>query len=132
MAVQWSENLAVGVNMIDEQHKGIFSRINNLMNAMSQGKGKEEVGKVLEFLADYTQKHFSAEEKLMMQNIYGGYPVQKAAHTQFIKDISGLKKDFDAKGATSDVLLRTQRHLSDWLMKHIVSEDKKLGTFLQT
>ena len=63
MAVQWSENLAVGVNMIDEQHKGIFSRINNLMNAMSQGKGKEEVGKVLEFLADYTQKNISAPKK---------------------------------------------------------------------
>ncbi len=132
MAVQWSENLAVGVTMIDDQHKGIFSRINTLMNAMSQGKGKEEVGKVLEFLADYTKKHFSAEEKLMMESKYGGYPVQKAAHTQFIKDISGLKKDFEVKGATSDILLRTQRHLSDWLTKHIVSEDKKLGTFLQT
>ncbi|MEK7700013.1 MAG: hemerythrin domain-containing protein [Planctomycetota bacterium] len=68
MAVQWSENLAVGVTMIDDQHKGIFSRINTLMSAMSQGKGKEEVGKVLEFLADYTKKHFSAEEKLMMES----------------------------------------------------------------
>ena len=52
MAMQWNENLAVGVDVIDNQHKGIISRINSLLNAMSQGKGRDEIGKVLTFLAD--------------------------------------------------------------------------------
>ena len=49
MQMQWSEKLTVGVDVIDNQHKGIISRINSLLNAMSQGKGRDEVGKVLTF-----------------------------------------------------------------------------------
>jgi len=131
MAVQWTENLAVGVDEIDDQHKGIFSRVNNLLSAMAQGKGREEVGKVLTYLANYVVKHFKAEEDLMSKNNYAGYPAQKAEHMQFIKDFSGLKREFETNGVTSHLVIQTQRQLCDWLTKHIGNEDKKLGTFLR-
>ena len=58
MAMQWNENLAVGVDVIDNQHKGIISRINNLLNAMSQGKGKDEVGKGADIFSRLCSKTF--------------------------------------------------------------------------
>ena len=34
MAFQWDESLSVGVDVVDAQHKGIFTRVDNLLNAM--------------------------------------------------------------------------------------------------
>ena len=34
MAVTWTDDLATGVNKIDDQHKELFSRINSLLVAL--------------------------------------------------------------------------------------------------
>ena len=36
--MQWTEDLTVGVEAIDNQHKELFSRINSLADAIRQGK----------------------------------------------------------------------------------------------
>ncbi len=38
MAVLWSNDLVVGVDTLDNQHKGIFIRINNMLDAMILGQ----------------------------------------------------------------------------------------------
>lgn len=53
------------------QHKKLVSMVNEMYQAMSQGKGNDVVGKVLNDLIAYTRTHFAAEEKLMQTN---GYP----------------------------------------------------------
>ena len=131
MAMQWSEKLAVGVDVIDNQHKGIISRINNLLNAMSQGKGRDEVGNVLTFLADYVVKHFTAEEGLMKKYNFSVYSEQQAEHAKFIKPFSLLKKEFEPGGVTSTLVLQTQRQLCDWLTNHITNKDKQIGVFIK-
>lgn len=131
MAIQWTENLTVGVDTIDSQHKGIFSRVNNLLSAMAQGKGRDEVSKVIAFLADYVVKHFRSEEELMVKNNYTGYPLQLVEHAQFIKDFSGIKKEFEPSGVTPHLAIQVQQRLCNWLTNHIGNEDKKIGTFLK-
>ena len=131
MQMQWSEKSAVGVDVIDNQHKGIISRINNLLNAMSQGKGRDEVGNVLTFLADYVVKHFTAEEGLMKKYNFSGYSEQQAEHAKFIKDFSLLKKEFETGGVTSTLVLQTQPQLCDWLTNHITNKDKQIGVFIK-
>lgn len=64
---------------------------------MAQGKGKDEVGKVIAFLADYVTKHFKAEEEIMEKHNYGTISSQKIEHAQFIRDFSDLKNDFEKK-----------------------------------
>jgi len=36
MKLQWTQDLSVGVEEIDNQHKELFERINNLDSAMSR------------------------------------------------------------------------------------------------
>ncbi|MHB0870885.1 MAG: hypothetical protein ACYC5J_15740 [Chloroflexota bacterium] len=33
MPVQWTPDLSVGVTLIDDQHKGLFKRVNQLLEA---------------------------------------------------------------------------------------------------
>lgn len=131
MALQWSDELTVGVGAIDEQHKGIFSRVNNLLSAMAQGKGRDEVGKVITFLANYVVKHFKAEEEIMAKHNYGGISSQKIEHAQFIRDFSDLKMDFEKNGVTTHLVLQVQNKLCNWLKNHIGNEDKKIGMYLK-
>lgn len=132
MAFQWSEDLSTGAYIIDNHHKGIFKAVNSLLSAIEEGKGADEIGKVIEFLGYYVVEHFRAEERLMRKyNYYDGYLPHKTDHTQFVKDFAAFKKEFETNGATSRLVLQIQYWLYNWLMIHIGREDKKLGAFMK-
>ncbi len=131
MSLQWNEKLAVGNDSIDNQHKEIFSRLNGLLDATARGKGKEEIVPLIKFLTDYTKTHFRDEEDIMAGHCYPALSLQREAHKQFVKDLFELHMEFEIHGPTSLLFLRIQRHLGNWLIKHIGSEDKKFGDFLK-
>ncbi len=132
MPVQWTPDLSVGVNLIDDQHKELFKRVNQLLEATSQGKGKDEIGKTLQFLSDYVVTHFGTEEKAMIQHGYGGIAAHKAEHLAFLRDFGDLAKGYDSQGASTSLVLSLQRRVVDWLINHIGKSDKALGAFLKT
>lgn len=131
MGVQWTPDLAVGVKLIDEQHQELFKRVDSLLGAMREGKGKSVLDPVVQFLGQYTVDHFSMEERLMAQHKYPDAGAHKAAHEAFIKDFGELRSQLQAQGASSTTVIQTQRRLVDWLRDHIGKVDKKLGAFLQ-
>ncbi len=132
MAFEWKPALSVGVNDIDDQHKELFARVNKLLDATSQGKGKEEIGKIIDFLGAYVVTHFGTEEKYMLRLQYPHLSSHKAQHQQFLSEFSALKERFEKEGATSQLVILIQRRVCDWLMTHIGGTDKMLGSFLQT
>jgi hemerythrin len=132
MAVEWTEDLAVGVGVIDDQHKELFRRVDGLLEACKAGKGRQSVGEMLEFLGDYVVTHFSAEENIQLHYAYPNYKLHKAMHESFISDVENLKKKFEAEGATLTMVLETNRVVVDWLVKHIKKADMDLGSYLKS
>ncbi len=132
MAVQWTPDLAVGVSLIDDQHKELFKRIDQLLQASSQGRGKDEVGKLIQFLSDYVVTHFGTEEKAMVQHGYGGITGHKGEHLAFLRDFGDLAKSYETQGASTTLVIAIQRRVIDWLNKHIRQSDKALGAYLKT
>ena len=63
--VEWSDELSVGVEEIDEQHKVLVGLVNEMHEAIHQRHGSEVVQEILAKLADYTRIHFAVEESLM-------------------------------------------------------------------
>jgi len=131
MSFEWSENLATGIVDIDNQHKEIFKQLNVLLDAMDKGKGKEEVGQVLAFLEKYIATHFRDEERYMREREYDGLSLQRAEHSQFIKDFYRLKSVLLKSGDTLDVVVKVEQALGNWLMNHIKIEDKKMAVALK-
>ncbi|MDK2992590.1 MAG: hemerythrin [Clostridiales bacterium] len=132
MAIQWDQSLSVGIDKIDNQHKELFNRVNALLDACNQGKGKQVVGEIIDFLGDYVVTHFGAEERYMQQYNYPDYGAHKAMHDGFIDSFGQLKKKFESEGPGIQLVLQTNRTVVDWLIKHIGNTDKALGTFLKT
>jgi hemerythrin len=128
--IEWTPDLAVGLKVIDEQHQELYRRINQLLEACSQGKGKETVGKTLQFLSDYVITHFGNEETYMIKYAYPEYTQHKALHTKFIASLKQLKESFVRDGAGVALVAKTNQVVIDWLNNHIRKVDTKLGAFL--
>lgn len=131
MALGWTEDLSVGVALVDEQHKIWFEKAEQLFDAGKKGQAKEFIGQLLDFLDDYTKKHFNDEENYMRSIKYPEYDRQKSLHTAFITQLENLKKEFRESGGNILVVLNANQMVIDWLVKHISNEDKKIGVYIK-
>jgi len=131
MAVKWSPEYAIGVEIVDNQHKKLFGAVNDLLEACNQGKGKEEAGKILDFLEDYIVEHFKTEEEIQKENDFPEYPSHKKAHEDFIKAFGEVKSAFAVEGATLSFVVKINKMLVDWLIQHVTQVDQRLGAFLR-
>lgn len=132
MAIEWTVDLATGVDEIDNQHKELFQRINSLLSACREGKGRDEVKKVVQFLEDYVITHFSTEEKYMGRHNYPDYTSHKQQHLEFMENFYKIKTQFEAEGAAVHIIVTINHLVVDWLKNHIRKLDKALGVFLKT
>ena len=131
MSMEWNSNLATGVTEIDNQHREIFNRVNRLSAACSEGKGKEEVLRLLLFLEDYIKEHFAAEERLQLRHGYPDYAAHKSQHTRFIADVARLTAAFREEGATLTLVIMTNKTLVSWLVQHIGKTDMEFAKYLR-
>lgn len=126
--VKWDAKYAVGHGTIDAQHQTLFDRVNALYDALMAGKGREEVGRTLAFLREYTVEHFGMEEGMMRSSAYPRYPEHKALHD----DLTARVLDLEAKHAQGSkvISMEVMNFLKDWLTHHISEEDKRLAGHL--
>lgn len=132
MAIRWTEELAVGVESIDSQHREVFATAGSLIEAVRKGGGLGEVTGVVAFLDGYVRNHFALEELYMKRYHYPAYPAHKAEHTAFIGDLYDLHEELDGGGATLELAARLAARVGDWLADHICRQDKALAAFLRS
>lgn len=119
---EWNEDLATGIETIDNQHKKLISIINELHESMKQGKGKEIINRVLEELLSYTKYHFGTEEELFKKYNYLESSAHIKAHTEFTNKIN---KYIDGAKNSIAPTVSVFNYLVDWLRNHILLVDKK-------
>ena len=125
----WTQSLSVGVPTIDSQHKMLFEKTDKLFEAGKNHQAKEYVGELLSFLEDYTKKHFADEERYMISIKYPGLGEQKAAHAEFIRQLTKLRGEYTASGGNLLVILNANQLVVQWLTQHISNLDRKIGQF---
>lgn len=128
--IEWDDSLSVNVDLIDEQHKMLIQKLADLSDAFIKGLEQNKVMKTLEFMIDYTDFHFSAEEKVMQENGYPGLEEQKQQHEIFKSTLNNIVEDYKEEGTTKAIAKQINVFLVNWLIKHIKGSDAKLGNFL--
>jgi len=121
--INWDDSLSVNVTEIDKQHQKLISMINELSDAMKQGKGKDIMEKIINGLVDYTVTHFKTEEKYFAQFGYPDTENHKKEHDNFVQKVKDFKDGFE-KGELS-LSIEVMTFLSDWIQNHIKVTDKK-------
>jgi hemerythrin-like metal-binding protein len=129
LLIEWTDELSVGIDSIDEQHKKLVNMINALNEAMLTNSSHELLGKIFTGLAAYTQKHFTYEEDMFAEYGYTDSEEHKRQHNELIAQVVELKERFieDPQGTMSaDLMLFLKR----WLTNHIMRTDKDYAEFL--
>ncbi len=127
----WNSSLTVYVDKIDDQHKELFRKMNEFMNAVVAGKGKQELRDFAGFAVDYTDFHFRDEEALMLKHNYPGYDAQKKAHDYFRNEITQMKGRVDIGEVTSEMVISVVQKMGDWLLEHIRRMDTEMGKYVK-
>jgi hemerythrin len=125
-AIKWDPTISTGVDSLDSQHKQLIQWLNDLLVAMSQGRGRSELDGLLQQLGAYAALHFSNEEKCFEQYKCPFAAQNMSAHSEFINRFQDLRNEYDRDGATSHLVVRVQSELMRWLAAHIKRTDTQL------
>lgn len=126
LRVEWSQELSVGIEEIDEQHKILLNKINFLIKSILAGKGDESVISILNFLKSYTEEHFIMEERIMTELNHPELRAHKEAHNLFRRHFRNIINSIDRGGVNKDTMIDIEKFLITWLLDHITEMDVKI------
>ncbi|MFA9464857.1 MAG: bacteriohemerythrin [Velocimicrobium sp.] len=117
----WKESYSVGIQEIDQQHKVLFDMVNELYDAMREGKGKDVIVNLLTELFKYTKYHFKTEEGIFTKYHYSKAEDHLKEHLELKVKVETLLEDLNS-GKTS-ISIKVFNLLKDWISIHIFQKD---------
>lgn len=127
--LKWCNDFEIGIEMIDAEHKNIIDHFEKLYILMKEGKGKEYYNDLIKFLKDYVNTHFDHEEELQLKIGYINLEEHKKIHNEFRYKVEHIIERTHWHSITNKELLDLNLFIKDWLVNHIMIEDKKFGSF---
>ena len=124
---EFDDALITGDDMIDSQHKELFDKINALLHSCEEKDNKVGAVKMLDYLSDYTDFHFNAEEKLQEEMGYPGLTEHKQKHEELRQVVAELHEMLEEmEGPTDAFVEQLQKNVVKWLYGHIKSFDRSV------
>lgn len=132
MRIVFDEELYTGNELIDNEHKELIDRVNKLVESCENGKEKVTAVKTLDFLMDYTEFHFSDEEKLQQEVGYDKLEQHKSQHEDFKKSVDELRQMLEEEEGPTDAFVQAvNKNISQWLVNHIQGWDKAVAEYIR-
>ena len=115
MYAVFNDSLLTGHGLIDEQHREIIEKIKKLVNTCENGTCQIESVKMLDYLADYTEKHFREEESLQAEVGYPGLEEHKKRHDEFRVAVKELHEMLEEEEGPSPRFVEAVKvNVIDW------------------
>lgn len=131
MVIEFDDDLITGNKTIDEQHKELISRISAFVESCENRDSKVQAIKMLDYMDEYTNFHFSAEEKLQEEVEYPGLNEHRKKHEEFKNTIKELYEFLDeSEGPTEQFTQTVKERVVNWLMYHIKSLDRSVAEYI--
>lgn len=121
--IAWDDSVKIGIDEVDRQHRKLIELINKLHSAMRNRAGHTVLSQIFTELVDYTEKHFSDEERLLQKSGYEKLNEHKDIHRKMVNQVKEYKDQFETGKAT--VTIDLMNLLSDWLVRHIQGIDRQ-------
>ncbi|MFW5837656.1 MAG: bacteriohemerythrin [Desulfovibrionaceae bacterium] len=128
--VQWDGSQALGVDIIDKQHKHLYEVINSLHNKLhAPHADKSSLVTTVDSMRQYVRFHFTTEEELLKRYGWPNLEEHKQLHREFALKADELliKAETDLNRALREALV----FLVGWLVNHIEGQDQMYGPFLR-
>jgi hemerythrin-like metal-binding protein len=131
--LSWDEQYEIDVEQVDKEHRKLFEVINDLHEAMSEGKGREQVSQSLEDLEEYVDYHFSSEREFandcgFATDCTSCHKAHQHAHDAFEQQVHDLRVRHDDGELT--VPIDTMQFVKTWVTEHVGGMDQQLGDYV--
>lgn len=121
--IKWISEYSVGNKDIDEQHKELFTMINDFFHQ----EGRESAISIFQHLSSYIDLHFDAEENLLRQINYPETENHIKQHNELRKKFHLLQKKLDDYNL--DIHHKIALFLYNWLASHILKADMEYKSY---
>ena len=127
--IKWSDDLSVGVDLLDDSYKKLIDIHNILFAAARTGVSDEIVAYALKELLHHTRFHFLREEAYLAKKRYPSLGVHKLQHRKIIIELQDCVQQATRQGIAglSD---EASTFLHTWLITHIREHDHRYAAFL--
>lgn len=125
--LSWNKKYEIGIPEIDTQHQKWFAIFNEFCTAIKNNSQTAILESTLAQFIEYSSVHFSTEEKYMHDIRYSSYATHRKTHESFVvttKYYLGLLKK-NKENLAEEIW----DFIKNWLVNHILIEDKKIKTF---
>jgi hemerythrin len=127
--IDWTPEMSMGMEDIDEQHKHFVGIINKTKEASDAGAARGAQKEVLGDLVEYARYHFETEEGYFETFSYPHTAEHKIEHAKLLANVLAFSDRFD-KG--EDVAQELLAFLKDWLADHLMRHDKKYSKYFKS
>jgi len=128
----WNPRFNIGKPEVDDQHRKLFQLIDELAGFCENGSSREKVKDALDFLVEYTMKHFYDEESIQVQYNFPDYRRHKQLHEDFKSSVGGIVADFNASGSSDELISGVNQIVAKWIVYHVLNEDRKIGEHIRS
>ncbi|MDR3710433.1 MAG: bacteriohemerythrin [Capsulimonadaceae bacterium] len=125
----WTDELSVGVAVIDSDHRNVVDKLNDLFDGAQTAQSKEKIDKLLNELIALTAAHFVREEQLFAQTEYPDVRTHRAQHAYLCKQALTIQQEFRS-GVIESLSPEALDVLKNKLVNHMKGFDKKCGQYL--
>jgi hemerythrin len=132
MGLVWREQLSVGNDVIDFDHRHLIDIINRVGESLSK-KNRRELVAGLDSLSQYSQEHFAREEKIALAAGYEQVPHLSESHASLLEKLDQLKREVGEMGQewSAETAESFAALLRNWLIDHVIKEDLLMKPALQ-
>ena len=126
--VRWDDKYLLGQEQVDAEHRSLFDLINDFYDAYMEDRDRNRVLALFNRLVDYAQKHFTNEERLMVEAGYPDLDAHRQHHERLFEQIFRLNERLQDRAINPEH--DTVKFLRNWLGDHIVHDDLVFGAHL--
>ena len=128
--VVWSSMFSVHVPYIDNQHKKLFTLMNNLYSSLREPNAEGSIFQKLNDFLHYSEMHFKDEEDILELIKYPQVKLKrhKRIHESIIEQVYKLNDQL-TKG-DEQVLYNIEYFLNSRVIRHILVNDKEFQPYL--
>ena len=127
--MEWNHRLDIGVEILDNAHKKLFSILRRMIR-LQEDPGNHELlcREGIKFFKNYTLQHFAQEEAYMQSIGYSGYETHKRLHDNMRdRTLPALEQELMDSDYSSDSVQHFMGIVMAWLTQHIMLEDRALS-----
>lgn len=121
----WNERYNIGVDIIDKEHKKLFSILNKLFDFGRQEEKSQWVcQEAVKYFKDHALQHFADEEAYMFSIDYAGLEMHRRIHKNFReRTIPALERELELSEYSADSINHFLGVCAGWLIGHSLIED---------